>query len=141
MSAAFALPVGYSDHTAGIIAAVAAVARGAVLLEKHFTLERSLPGPDHRSSLEPDELGEMIRQIRDVERMLGDGCKMPRAAERENAVAVRRSVVAARNIVEGELFTDTNLVVRRAGAGRSPMEYWSLLGRPAPRSFSRGEPV
>lgn len=141
MAEAFGLPVGYSDHTQGIAIPVAAVARGAVIIEKHFTLDRSLPGPDHRASLEPDELRLMIHSIREVEAALGDGEKQPTASELKNLPIARKSLVAAADIAEGESFTEDNLTCKRPGTGVSPMDYWFFLGRKARRSYLRDEQV
>ena len=141
MAAAFGLPVGYSDHTAGIEVAVAAVARGAVVIEKHFTLDRTLPGPDHAASLEPHELTTMVAAIRNVERALGSPIKAPAPAEAKNRPVARRSVVAARGIRRGETLTADMLACKRPGHGISPMDLWSLLGRPAARDYEPDELV
>lgn len=141
IAAAFGLPVGFSDHTNGIVIPVAAVARGAVVVEKHFTLDKALPGPDHKASLEPAELGEMVRAIRQVEQALGSALKMPASSERKNIEVARKSIVAARAIEAGEVFSAGNLMVKRPGGGLSPMLFWGLLGRRAPRSFSPDEAV
>lgn len=139
LAAAFALPVGYSDHTPGIHIPVAAVARGARVIEKHFTLDRSLPGPDHKASVEPDELRQMVAFIRDVEAALGDGIKRPSAAEWKNRAIARKSLVAARPISTGEVFTPENLTYKRPGTGISPLEYWQMLGKVATRSYAEDE--
>lgn len=136
---AFGVEVGYSDHTAGIEVAIAAVALGATLIEKHFTLDRRLPGPDHLASLEPDELRAMVTAIRNVEQALGDGVKRPTAAETTNRAVARRSLVAGRAIVRGEPFSADNLAVKRPGVGISPMEWDQVVGRPAPRDFAVDE--
>ena len=138
---AFGLPVGLSDHSLGTAIPIAAVGRGAVMVEKHFTLDRNLPGPDHKASLEPDELSEMVRAIRRVEAALGDGIKAPTPAERENIVIARKSLVAARRIEAGEAFTSENLTVKRPGNGMSPLRYWELLGRRATRSYAADEVI
>lgn len=135
----FGLPVGYSDHTMGISVPIAAVAVGAEIIEKHLTLDRTLPGPDHLASLEPSEFEVMVAAIRDVEKALGDGVKAPRPSEVKNIAIARKSLVAARNIKAGELFTEVNLTTKRPGDGRSPFDYWELLGRPAARTYSRDE--
>ena len=137
--AAFGLNVGYSDHTLGIAIPVAAVARGAVMIEKHFTLDRSMPGPDHAASLEPDELTKMVQSIRMVEQCLGDGLKGPCAAEIQIMEAARKSLVAAANIKQGEKFTPANLTIKRPGTGRSPLDYWNLQGRKALRDYKAGD--
>ncbi|RMD88198.1 MAG: N-acetylneuraminate synthase [Alphaproteobacteria bacterium] len=139
LRATFGLPVGYSDHSEGITAAIAAVALGAPVIEKHFTLDRSLPGPDHAASLEPGELTEMIRAIRRLELALGDGAKRIEAAERINRPIGRRSLVAAQPICRGEPFTADNLTTKRPGGGRDPFDYWRLLGTPAPRDYAADE--
>lgn len=141
MATAFGLPVGYSDHTPGIHVSLAAVARGAQVIEKHFTLDRNLPGPDHKASLEPDELRELVRQIREIEEALGDGIKHPTASEWKNLDVARKSLVAARAIVAGEIFTPENLTCKRPGTGRSPFDFWSVCGQSASRDFSADEPV
>jgi N-acetylneuraminate synthase len=139
MAAAFGLPVGFSDHTPGIHIAIAAVARGARLIEKHFTLDRTLPGPDHTASLEPDELRQMVATIRDVERAIGDGIKRPTAAEWKNRDIARRSLIAATAIKTGEILSDENVTCKRPGTGISPMKYWELIGRVATRSYEADE--
>lgn len=139
LRAAFALPVGYSDHTEGVALAWAAVARGATVIEKHFTLDRNLPGPDHRASLEPEELKEMVRGIRLVEKALGNGQKGPTATEEKNRAVARRSLVAGQAIAEGELFTRENLTCKRPGTGISPFCYADYLGKPAGRAYLEDE--
>ena len=135
----FRVPVGYSDHTQGIEVAVAAVALGAAVIEKHFTLDRTLPGPDHKASLEPGELGAMVSAIRNIEQALGDGTKRPRPAEERNRAVARKSLVAARPIRAGEAFTEANMTTKRPGTGISPMRWDEVLGRPAPRDFATDE--
>jgi len=137
----FGVKVGYSDHTLGIVVATAAAARGAVAIEKHFTLDRNLEGPDHRASLEPDELRAMVDAIRAVERALGSPDKGPTASERPNIPVARKSLVAARPIAKGEVFTAENLAALRPGDGRSPMEYWSLIGHKAERDYALHEKI
>lgn len=136
---AFGVAVGYSDHTVGIEVAIAAVALGATVIEKHFTLDRNLPGPDHKASLEPDELKAMVAAIRNIEQVLGDGIKRPSASEAKNKPIARRSLVAACAILRGEVFSETNLAVKRPGTGLSPMRWDEVLGRRAPRDFSPDE--
>ncbi len=138
---AFGLPVGYSDHTEGIAVPVAAVARGARLVEKHFTLDRTLPGPDHKASLEPGELAAMVRSIRQVEQALGSSLKAPAASEQKNMSVARRSLVAGCSIAEGDVFTEENLVARRPGNGLSPMLYWQVLGTRARRAYAADEQI
>jgi N-acetylneuraminate synthase len=139
MAAAFGLPIGYSDHTLGLEVAIAAVARGACVIEKHFTLDRNLPGPDHVASLEPAELKQLIASIRNVELALGSTLKQPNGLELPNRAIARRSVVAARPIRKGEPFTIDMLGAKRPGTGLSPMETWSLLGRAANRDYQPDE--
>lgn len=141
MARAFGLPVGYSDHTLGIEMSIAAVARGATVIEKHFTLDRTLPGPDHAASLEPDELKRMVSAIRHVEAGLGDARKLPVLAERPNRVVARRSIVARRPIAAGEVFALDMLDWKRPGTGLSPMDIWSLLGRKALHDYAADEQV
>ncbi|WP_130472099.1 N-acetylneuraminate synthase [Candidatus Magnetaquicoccus inordinatus] len=141
LRAAFALPVGLSDHSEGIAVATAAVARGACLIEKHFTLDRTLPGPDHRASLEPNELTAMVQAIRAVEQALGTGGKNVTEAELPNRTLVRKQLVAVRDIAAGELFTTENLGCKRPGVGIAPMHYWHWLGRRAKRSYQAEEAI
>lgn len=136
---AFRLPVGYSDHSQGITIPVAAVARGACLIEKHFTLDRTMEGPDHKASLEPNELAAMVRGIRDVELALGDGIKGPRPSELKNKEIARKSLVAECDIEEGTLLTADNMAIKRPGNGMSPYAYWQLLGKPAKRTYQAGD--
>lgn len=138
---AFGLAVGYSDHTEGALIPLAAVARGASVIEKHFTLDRTLSGPDHRASLEPDELTRMVREIRRLERALGDGCKRPMPSEWGMHTAARQSLVAARRIGAGEILRSGDIVTRRAGGGCSPMELWDRLGTPASHDIEPREPL
>lgn len=125
---AFGLPVGYSDHSEGLAISLAAAARGATVLEKHFTLSRSLPGPDHAASLEPDNLADLVRQVRRIELALGTGIKQPGPAERRNRDVVRKSLVAARDLHAGAVLTEADITVKRPGDGLSPMAYWDLVG-------------
>jgi N,N'-diacetyllegionaminate synthase len=136
---AFGVAVGYSDHTDGISVPIAAVAMGATVIEKHLTLDRNLPGPDHKASLEPDQFAAMVRGIRTIEQALGDGIKRPTPSEQANLPAVRKSLVAARPIRAGELFTEMNLTAKRPGTGLSPMQWDAWIGRPAPRDFAADE--
>ncbi|KMY86512.1 N-acetylneuraminate synthase [Candidatus Paraburkholderia calva] len=130
---------GYSDHSEGIEIPIAAVALGAQVIEKHFTLDRSMEGPDHKASLEPSELAAMVRAIRRVGVALGDGRKRPTASEMLNRAIARKSIVAARPIAKGEVFSAENLAVRRPGNGISPARWDSLLGQPATRDYSQNE--
>ena len=141
LAQAFDLPVGLSDHTRGIAVPIAAVARGTTLIEKHFTLDRTLPGPDHKASLEPNELCDMVQGIREVEAALGDSVKAPTEPEWKNRPVVRKSLVATQSIDKGETFTEENLGVKRPGDGLSPMRYWELLGTQAPAAIKSGEQV
>lgn len=138
---AFGLPVGLSDHTRGIAVPLAAVARGATLIEKHLTLDRSLPGPDHEASLEPDELRDMVQGIRDVEAALGTARKTPSEPEWKNRSAVRKSLVASQSIRKGEKFTAENLAVKRPGNGISPMRYWEYLDSTASKSYAQDDQI
>lgn len=138
--AAFGVEVGYSDHTMGIELPIAAVALGATVIEKHLTLDRSLPGPDHRASLEPDEFTEMVRAIRNIEQaMSGDGIKRPSPSEARNRPIARKSIVAARTIATGEPFTTENLGTKRPGTGISPMRWDEVIGKRAARAFKADE--
>ena len=139
MAACFGLPVGYSDHTLGIEIALAAVARGATIIEKHFTLDRTLPGPDHAASLEPNELKQLVEGIRNIEDALGVKLKAPVEAEKDNRSIARRSLVAARALRSGERLTADAMAYKRPGHGISPMEFWDMLGRPAVRDFDVDE--
>lgn len=129
--------IGYSDHTQGITVPVAAAALGAAVVEKHFTLSRAMEGPDHKASLEPRELEHMIRAIREAEAALGDGVKQPTPSELPNRAVVRKSIVAARPIAAGEVFSEANLAVKRPGVGISPMKWDCLIGRAAGRAYER----
>jgi N-acetylneuraminate synthase len=135
----FGLPVGLSDHTSGIAVPIAAAALGAVVIEKHFTLDKKLPGPDHRASLEPDELMKMVMAIRQIEVALGNGEKIAMPAELKNRDVVRKSLVAAKKIHQGEVFTAENLTMKRPGDGISPMKYWELIGQKATQDHDRDE--
>jgi N-acetylneuraminate synthase len=135
----FSLPVGYSDHTLGIAVPIAAVAKGAVIIEKHFTLDRNLPGPDHKASLEPGELRQMATSIRQVELALGTGIKSPTASEIKNMAIARKSLVATKEIKCGERFTEDNLGVKRPGTGVSPIAYWDCLGKEARKIYQPDE--
>lgn len=141
MREALGVEVGYSDHTLGIEVSIAAVALGATVIEKHFTLDRSLPGPDHQASLEPAELAAMVASIRNIEAALGDGIKRPSLSESKNKPAARKSLVAARAIRAGEVFTAANVAVKRPGTGLSPMLWDEIMGRKAARDFQVDEPL
>jgi N-acetylneuraminate synthase len=135
MRAAFGLRVGLSDHTRGIAVPIAAAAMGAETIEKHFTLDRELPGPDHKASLEPAEFAGMVEGIRTVEAAMGCATKVPTESEWRNRPIVRRSLVAARGIAAGERFSGDNIAAKRPASGLSPMRYWDLLGRRARRGY------
>ncbi|HEV7229273.1 N-acetylneuraminate synthase [Brevundimonas sp.] len=135
MAAEFGVPVGYSDHTLGIAVATAAAALGARVIEKHFTLSRSRPGPDHAASLEPDELAALVRAIREVETAMGDGIKTPSAAELPNRPIARRSLVAARPMAAGEIWSDAAVTAKRPADGLSPMRWWDVKGAAARRAY------
>lgn len=137
----FDLPVGYSDHTEGTAVPVAAAALGATVLEKHLTLDRTLPGPDHKASLEPLEFARMVREIRQVESSLGNSVKRPTPSELRNRDIARKSIVAACPIDLSEIYTDQNLAVKRPYGGRSPMEYYDLLGKRADRFYQEDEVI
>ena len=138
---AFGLPVGYSDHTLGIAVPIAAVARGACMIEKHVTLDRTMAGPDHAASLEPGQFAEIVAAIRDVEVAIGDGVKQANPAEIDNIAVARRSLVAARTIGAGEPLVADMVTAKRPGIGLSPMQYWDVLGQPAPRDYAIDEAI
>lgn len=139
MKHAFKVPIGYSDHTMGNEITIAAVALGAEVIEKHFTIDKNLEGPDHKASLEPEELKRMILSIRNVEKALGDGIKKPAFCELENLKVARKSIIAASKIKKGDLLTARNLTIKRPGTGISPIEWFSVLGRKAARDFEEDE--
>ncbi|EIA3113434.1 TPA: N-acetylneuraminate synthase [Vibrio cholerae] len=136
---AFDLPAGYSDHSEGITIPIAAVARGAVLIEKHFTLDKNMEGPDHKASLEPDELTAMVKAIRQVEVALGTAIKSPTVSEVKNKAVARKSLVASQVIRAGESFTADNVTIKRPGSGMSPYQYWYMLERSASRDYQVGD--
>lgn len=135
------LPVGYSDHTQGIEVPIAAVALGATVIEKHFTLDNNLPGPDHKASLEPHALKAMVEAIRHIELSLGNGVKEISESERKNIAIARKSIVAATHISAGEIFTEENLTVKRPGGGISPMRWDEIIGTPATRNYLPDEMI
>jgi len=139
LAAAFKLPVGYSDHTLGIEVPIAAVAMGAKIIEKHFTLDKNMKGPDHKASLEPDELKKMVVSIRNIEEALGNGIKKSSKSEEKNIKIVRKSIVANCNIKKGEVFTKNNISVKRPGTGISPMRWDEIIGRKAVKEFEKDE--
>jgi N,N'-diacetyllegionaminate synthase len=138
---AFKVNVGYSDHTLGIEIPIAAVALGATVIEKHFTLDKNLPGPDHKASLEPYELKAMVKAIRNIEKALGTGIKKPSKSEIKNINIARKSIVAKRNIKKGEIFTDENITTKRPGTGISPMKWNEVIGKRASRDFRKDEEI
>jgi N-acetylneuraminate synthase len=138
---AFGLPVGYSDHTQGILVPVAAVARGATIIEKHFTISRALPGPDHAASLEPGELKQMVHDIRALRTCFGTGYKSPQPNEWNTREAARKHIIAAQDIPAGDTFNVCNLTCARANAGADPSKYWDLLGTQSMRAFTKGDPI
>lgn len=139
MEKEFCLPVGYSDHTQGIEIPVAAAALGACVLEKHFTLDRGMEGPDHQASLEPEELKAMVAAVRNVEEALGSGKKEPSQSEQKNRAVARKSIVAKCRIKKGERFSEENLTVKRPGTGISPMRWPELMGQTADRDYAEDE--
>ena len=139
MRRAFGVEVGYSDHTKGIEVPIAAVALGATIIEKHFTLDRNMEGPDHKASLEPDELSAMVSAIRNIEQALGSGEKTVSPSERKNIAVVRKSIVAKRAIKQGEVFSEENLTAKRPGTGISPMRWFEVIGQVAAKDYMRDE--
>lgn len=137
----FQLEIGYSDHTPGIEVPIAAVARGAAVIEKHFTLDRNMEGPDHKASLEPHELKKMIISIRNIEKALGDGEKKPSNSERKNISVARKSIVAKKAIRKGEQFTEENLAVKRPGTGINPMRWNEIVGLYAKKDYVEDEQI
>lgn len=135
----FGTKIGYSDHTKGIEVPIAAVAMGATVIEKHFTLDRTLPGPDHIASLEPNEMKQMVKAIRNIEQAMGNGLKQVTESERKNMAIARKSIVAASNIIKGEIFTEKNLTTKRPGNGISPMRWNEIIGTTAARDFKEDE--
>ena len=135
----FHLEVGYSDHTKGIEVPIAAVALGATIIEKHFTLDRNMEGPDHKASLEPQELAEMVKCIRNIEKAIGTGEKTPSPSEKKNIAVARKSIVAKTKIKTGDVFTEQNITAKRPGTGLSPMKWFDVLGKTALRDFEEDE--
>lgn len=131
--------VGYSDHTQGIEVPIAAVAMGATVIEKHFTLDKNMEGPDHKASLDPTELKQMVRAIRNIEKAIGNGLKEPSSSELANKGVARKSIVASRSIKQGEIFSEENLTTKRPGTGISPMKWYEVIGKAASRDFSEDE--
>lgn len=135
----FNVDVGYSDHSVGIEVPIAAAALGATVIEKHFTLDKNMVGPDHRASLEPHELAAMVASIRNIEKAMGDGIKLPSSSERKNIAVARKSIVASRSIKKGEFLTDKNITAKRPGNGISPMRWFDVIGTLAKRDFEEDE--
>lgn len=133
------IDTGYSDHTKGIEIPIAAAALGATVIEKHFTLDKGMEGPDHKASLEPNELKEMVKAIRNIEIALGNGKKSPSESEKKNISIARKSIVAKRAILEGEIFSEDNLTAKRPGTGISPMRWNNIIGQKAKRNFDADE--
>ncbi|BFT31118.1 N-acetylneuraminate synthase [Alteromonas sp. D210916BOD_24] len=138
---AFDLPAGYSDHSEGIAVPLAAAARGAQIIEKHFTLDKGLPGPDHKASLNPVELHAMIAGIRQIDVALGSPVKSPSTSEYRNRSVARKCLVAACDIPKGAQFNSTNVAIKRAGEGLSPYDYWRVMGSTANRNYTSGERI
>ena len=141
MSKAFGLPVGYSDHTEGIAITVAATALGATVIEKHITYDKNAEGPDHRASLSPEELIQMVQSIRQVEQAKGTGIKIPAVSELKNVDIARKSIVASKNINQQDIFTEDNITIKRPGSGISPFNYWDLIGKKASNNFKEDEVI
>ncbi len=141
MRAAFKLPVGYSDHTDGFEISLAAVALGATIIEKHLTLDRNAEGPDHAASLEPGDFSRMVSAIRNIEGAIGDGVKTPKNSEIKNIPVARKSIVAARPLQAGDVIGAADMTTKRPGSGRSPIEYWSLIGTTAARPYDTDDPL
>lgn len=137
----FDVSIGYSDHTNGIEVSIAAVSLGAEIIEKHFTLDKNMDGPDHKASLEPYELKAMVESIRNIESALGDGMKQPVNSEKKNIEVVRKSIVAKHSIKEGELLTEDNLAIKRPGNGLSPMKWFEIVGTIAIKDFDEDEMI
>ena len=139
MATHFQLPIGFSDHSEGILASIGAIAKGATVVEKHFTLSKALEGPDHVASLGPEELKQLIHHIRVMERLLGKKIKSPTPEELMNKEAARKSLVAKKTIQQGDRFTEQNVTVKRPGTGMEPKQYWQLLGKHATKTYEKDE--
>lgn len=135
----FGVEVGYSDHTKGIEVSLAAVAMGASVIEKHFTLDRNMEGPDHKASLEPDEFAQLVRSVRNVECALGNGIKEPKESEIPNKIVARKSLIAKTDIKKGDIFSTDNLTTKRPGNGISPMRWYEIIGKSAKRDYEEDE--
>ena len=141
LKAAFKCQVGYSDHTLGIEVPIAAVAMGAEIIEKHFTLDKNMEGPDHKASLDPQELKQMVISIRNIEKAMGDGIKRTNTSEQKNAEVVLKRIIAKQPIMKGDILGEDNLVLLRSSEG-IPAKYWDLIsGKPAKRNYQRDEPI
>ncbi len=141
LRAEFGLETGYSDHTQGIEVPIAAAAMGAIIIEKHFTLDRNMEGPDHKASLEPEKLAAMVRAIRNIEKAMGNGIKAPSSSEKKNIPVARKSIVAKTGIRAGEILTEENLTTKRPGTGISPMRWNEVIGTKAVRDFEEDEQI
>ena len=141
MKQAFSLPVGLSDHTKGIAVAIAAAARGATIIEKHFTLDKNLPGPDHEASIEPNELKTLVTSIQQVDKAVGNHFKITTNTEQSNLKTVRKSLVASQNIKKGTVFSEQNITAKRPGTGISPIYYWSYIGKKSARDYQVDEVI
>ena len=139
LKACFSCQVGYSDHTEGIEVSIAAVAMGARIIEKHFTLDKNMEGPDHKASLEPNEFARMVKAIRNIEQAMGNGEKIPTEEEKSNMKVVRKSIVALRDIMAGEILTEENITTKRPGTGICPMRWNEVLGTRAIRDFKEDD--
>ena len=135
----FKLPVGFSDHSSGIFVSLASIPFGVSVIEKHFTLDKNMNGPDHKASLDPIELKAMIKGIRDIEAALGDGIKKPTLSELKNKDIVRKSLVAEKHIEVGTIFTNKNISIKRPGSGKSPYKYWEVLGNKSTKKYLPGD--
>jgi len=141
MKQAFGLTIGFSDHTTGIATPIAAVARGAMIIEKHFTLDKNLAGPDHQASIDPEELTEMVKSIRQIEKALGNGFKLPSKSELQNKDVIIKRLIAADDIKQGDFFSRDNLTLKRSAQGISGIDYWRWLGKEAKRNYQQDEAV
>jgi N-acetylneuraminate synthase len=135
------IKTGYSDHSQGNIVPIIAASLGASIIEKHFTIDRNLPGPDHKTSLNPNELKEMVEVIKTAVKVMGDGIKSPKKSEMKNQVIARKSLIAATKINKGDLFTELNLIIKRPGTGISPMEYWDILNSKSSQDYNTGQVI
>ena len=141
LKSTFNLPVGFSDHSIGSFGSIAAVALGARIIEKHFTIDRELPGPDHHASLEPKELKDFVAQIRSLDDALGSGVKFPNSSEMSNILAARKCLIVNSNLKKGELITENILTTSRSGVGMPPIKYWDMIGKIAKKNYNIGDPL